>query len=243
MFPKINNAEVSAPPPAFPPHRALSGEHVALSPLCADDFAELYGRTHGDAARESIWAFLPYGPFASAAAMRDYYTETAVAPPQAAGGDPQFYAVRHHHDGACAGIVSYLRIAPAAYCIEIGHIWHAADRQRGRANSESAFLLMDNIFSAGYRRLEWKCNALNLRSRLAALRLGLAFEGVFRQHTVFKGKNRDSAWFALLDKDWPKVRANMSAWLKDDSGELSLTKMNREIIAWSLPAHDAWRAE
>ena len=236
-MPPLNCDVVTAAAPPIPPHRTLSGNDITLSPLGVDDFAELYGRTHGDSTRESIWAFLPYGPFASAAEMGVYYRKAGAC------GDPQFYAVRHHCDGALAGIVSYLRITPVAYSIEIGHIWHAADRQRGRANSEAAFLLMDKAFALGYRRFEWKCNALNMRSRLAALRLGIAFEGVFRQHLVFKGQNRDTAWFALLDKDWPAVRANLSAWLADSSGKSSLSEMNREVVAWSLPAHDAWLGE
>ena len=134
-----------------------------------------------------------------------------------------FYSVLHT-DGAIAGIVSYLRITPPAYSIEIGHIWHAAARQRGRANTEAVFLLAENAFALGYRRVEWKCDACNIRSRLAALRLGFAFEGVFRQCTISQGKNRDTAWFAVIDRDWPPIRDNFRRWLAAKDGAFSLAE-------------------
>ena len=233
---QINNKAVTAAAPPPPPLNALHGRSLSLLPLSHDDyFDELYKRAHGTPEREAVWRFMPYGPFADTAQMRDCYLKMGEH------GDPQFYCVRHGSDNTIAGVVSYLRIAPAAYCIEIGHIWHAVGKQRGIANTEAAFLLTDNAFSLGYRRVEWKCNALNQRSRQAALRLGFAFEGVFRQHAVFKNHNRDSAWFAILDSEWPALRKNFVTWLDTDGNKPSLTKMNQPLIAWSLPAHDAWR--
>ena len=233
---QINADAVAALPPPIPPCQILRGRFISLLPLAdgGEFFGELYGRSHGDSSRESVWDFMPYGPFGDASAMCDSYRQMGE------GGDPQFYIVRHQSDDASAGIVSYLRIAPAAYTIEIGHIWHAPDRQRGRANTEAAFLLMENAFALGYRRVEWKCNALNFRSRRAALRLGFSFEGVFRRHCVFKGKNRDSAWFSILDSDWPSVRKNFLEWLDSPLGEFSLAEKNRPSIEWSLPMHEMW---
>ena len=204
-----------------------------MEPIDGDEvFEPLYAASHGNQARLSVWEFLPYGPFSDAAAMCANYRNI---------DDTMFYAVRHTDDGALAGIVSYLRIAPEAYSIEIGHIWHAAAKQRGRGNSEAAFLLIENAFALGYRRVEWKCNACNMRSRYAALRLGFAFEGVFRQCTVSQGNNRDTAWFALIDDDWQEVRKNFQSWLAAENSAYSLATANRPIVEWSLAAHDSWQ--
>ena len=233
-FPPLSDAVVSQPPPTTPPLTALKGGSVRLSPLLPVHIDSLYDRSHGETNRESVWKFLPYGPFTTANDMRKAYDAMSNS------ANIQFYAVHHEHDDSPAGVISYLNIHPTSYSVEIGHIWHAADKQRGIANSESAFLLIDNAFTLGYRRVEWKCNALNHPSRQAALRLGFSFEGVFRQHFVFKGRNRDSAWFALLDKDWPAVRNNFIRWF-DAPESLSLSEMNRPIVAWSLTAHDQWQ--
>lgn len=236
----LNSRPVGAPPPALPLAVELRGKYIALEPLMtADDsaFVELFACSHGDSQREAIWRFLPYGTFAKATEMAGFYRRTG------ASGDPQFYIVRHLSENKAAGMVSYLRMTPESYSLEIGHIWHAAVHHRGQANTEAAFLLIKNAFALGYRRLEWKCDAMNMRSRLAALRLGLAFEGIFRQCTVSNGKNRDTAWFALLDKDWPVVRDNMRQWLDMPPAAFSLTEKNRPLVAWSLPAHEGWAME
>lgn len=231
---QLNAAAVTAPPPQLPVHQAHCGQFISLQPLTDDPacFEELYQRSHGDAVREAIWDYMPYGPFADANTMRDYYLQMATA------GDPQFYIVQQNADGACTGIMSYLRMSPEAYSIEIGHIWHAAEYQRGRSNSEGSYLLTANAFELGYRRMEWKCNALNQKSRQAALRLGFAFEGVFRQHIVFKGKNRDTAWFSIIDKDWQQIQENFKQWFHADINTCSLAALNRPVIEWSLPAHE-----
>jgi RimJ/RimL family protein N-acetyltransferase len=115
------------------------------------------------------------------------------------------------------GVVSFMNIDPPMRRLELGNIWYVPAAQRTRANTEAAFLMLREAFDAlGYRRVEWKCDALNRRSREAALRLGFAFEGVFHQHMIVKGRNRDTAWYAMLDRDWPRVRANMNRWLAED---------------------------
>ena len=230
---KLNAAAVSVPPPPAPPPATHRGRYIILQPLFSapDCFTQLHVKSHGDAERERVWDYMPYGPFADAEAMRACYADMT------AGGEAQFYSV-HHNDGTVAGVISYLRISPAAYSIEIGHIWYAAAHQRTRVNTEAAYMLINNAFALGYRRLEWKCNALNEKSRRAALRLGLAFEGIFRQQTVFKGKNRDTAWFALIDKDWQTAKKNFNQWLDNDAGSCSLAALNLPLVAWSLPAHN-----
>lgn len=231
----LNKNPVDGPPPAFPPATPLDGHFVRLEPWAsagAGAAGELYARASGNDARESVWKFLPYGPFAGPESLRAHYDRAGF------GGDPQFYVVRHAN-GTAGGIVSFLRIHPAMRTIEIGHIWHAADCQRGRANTESVLLLAQKAFALGYRRLEWKCDACNMRSRRAALRLGFSFEGVFRKHLVFKGKNRDTAWFSLLDDDFPRASAAMREWLAAPDGAFSLAARNRDLCADSLAAHDA----
>ena len=235
---RINCDPVAGDAPPFPAPRELdSGDESFLVPLADSHFDPLFAASHGDARRESVWDFLPYGPFASPAQMRACYR----ALPQ--NGDPQFYAVMRRDskpsiEPVAAGVMSYLRIQPAARSIEIGHIWHAAERQKTRANTIGNFLLMDAAFASGCRRVEWKCDAANAPSRAAALRLGFAFEGVFRRCMVTKNRNRDIAWFALIDSDWPQARANIEEWL---AGKLpSLTAANRPLVEWSLAAHESW---
>ena len=226
---QLNDAPVDFAPPPHPPNEVLTGETIELQPLLqADCFDALYAQSHGDAAREAVWQYMPYGPFADVAAMRACYEKMSAG----AGAEAvQFYAVRQLQSGECTGVVSYLRIAPAAYSIEIGHIWHAIATQRTRANTEASYLQIKNAFALGYRRVEWKCNALNEKSRRAALRLGFAFEGIFRQQTVFKGKNRDTAWFALIDKDWSEAENNFRQWFAAEAGKTSLAQLNKKLAA------------
>ena len=241
---RINCDPVAGDAPLFPAPRELdSGDESFLVPLADSHFDQLFAASHGDARRESVWDFLPYGPFASPAQMRAHYR----ALPQ--NGDPQFYAVMRRDSKSPvepipAGVMSYLRIQPAARSIEIGHIWHAVARQKTRANTIGNFLLLDAAFASGCRRVEWKCDAANARSRAAALRLGFAFEGVFRRCAVTKNRNRDTAWFALIDSDWPQARANIEKWLAGKSPSLtdapSLTAANRPLVEWSLAAHESW---
>ncbi len=121
------------------------------------------------------------------------------------------------------------RIDSTHGCLEIAHLWYTPDRQRSRTNTEVVHLLLREAFDGlGYRRVEWKCDSLNRRSRAAALRLGFHFEGVFAQHLIVKGRNRDTAWYSMLDREWALVRGNMEAWL-DSDGQRSLTELNRRL--------------
>lgn len=189
--------------PVKPPRiDALRGEHVELRPVRADDAQGLY-----DSGRdESIWTWLPYGPFATVDQMR------ARVDDMLRSTDPLYLSVVR--DGQPQGIVSYLRITPEHGTIEIGHIWLGTPLQRTTAATEAIFLLARHVFDdLGYRRLEWKTNSLNEKSRRAAERFGFTYEGTFRNHQVVKGHNRDTAWFAMTDDDWPYVRAAFEAWL------------------------------
>ncbi len=208
-----------------PARKALEGRLVRLEPI---DPARHGAALHA-VSREApeIWTYMPYGPFDSAEALVAWQQSFCL------GDDPLFFAVCEAESGKPLGMVSFLRIVPAMGVIEIGHIWFAPSLQRTPMATEAIFLLMRETFDGlGYRRLEWKCNDLNEKSKAAALRFGFSFEGVFRQHLIVKGRNRDSAWFALLDKDWPRVKANFERWLDpanfDAAGDqrISLRSLN-----------------
>lgn len=180
---------------------------------------------------DAIWDFLPYGPFGRA---EDYL---AWAEGMAAREDPVFYAIRDRETGAWGGVASWLRIAPEAGSIEVGHICLSPALQRRRAATEAMFHLMHWVFEAGYRRYEWKCDARNRPSRRAAERLGFSYEGVFRQAAVVKGRNRDTAWFACIDREWPALRAAYETWLdpanfdREGRQRRALSDLTRPILA------------
>jgi RimJ/RimL family protein N-acetyltransferase len=189
-----------------PGRETLAGRHVRLEPLDADRHAgDLLAAAAGD---PELWTYLPYGPFADREAMHAHLAA------QARSEDPLFFAVVDARSGRAVGVVSYLRIEPAHGVIEIGHIWFGAPLQRTPGATEAIYLLARHAFDdLGNRRLEWKCDNANARSRRAAERFGFTFEGVFRQHMLVKGRNRDTAWYALLDGEWPAARAAFEAWL------------------------------
>jgi RimJ/RimL family protein N-acetyltransferase len=195
-------------PVASPERAELAGRHVTLRPVSVADAEALF-----EAGRDpAIWTYLPYGPFESVEAMRARLAEIEDSL------DPLFFSVVR--DGEPQGIVSYLRIDTEHGSIEIGHIWFGTPLQRTTAATEAIYLLgthaMDEL---GYRRFEWKCNALNEKSRRAAERFGFTFEGVFRNHMVVKGQNRDTAWYSITDDEWPVIRAAFEAWLSPENFE------------------------
>jgi len=192
------------PPPA-PMGEVLDGQYVRLERLDADAHAADLHRAYSG--HDALWDYMPYGPFSSAAAYHRWAKETA------SGADPLFYVLRDKATGHCGGVASYLRITPAAGSIEVGHICLSPEVAKGRVWTEAMFLMMEWAFRNGYRRYEWKCNALNMASRRAAQRLGFSYEGIFRQAAVIKGRNRDTAWFAVIDTEWPALREAYAAWL------------------------------
>ena len=183
----------------------LKGRYCRLEPLDAERHAALLFRAYEG--HDSLWDYLPYGPFSSASQYHRWVRETV------ADQGHLFYAVFDLETETCGGVLSFLRIAPAAGSIEVGNINFSPALQRTRAATEALFLTMQWAFEAGYRRFEWKCNALNAPSRAAGQRLGLSFEGVFRQALVVKGRNRDTAWFAAIDAEWPALKEAFGVWL------------------------------
>jgi RimJ/RimL family protein N-acetyltransferase len=209
-----------------PTDRHLAGHTVVVRPLDPPaDAPALFAASHGDAATEALWTWMPYGPFRDAAAMAHWLAERATST------DPLFRVVAGAGDGVALGMASYLNLAPADRRLELGHIWYAPAAQRSPVNTETIYLMLRESFDRlGARRVEWKCDALNRRSREAALRLGFRFEGVFRKHMIVKGRNRDTAWYALVDDDWPAVRANLERWLYAGEPDLSLTTLNAPLV-------------
>jgi len=153
------------------------------------------------------WTYLFHGPYDAIDGLADWIRTAASS------ADPMFFAVIDRALNTAVGVAAYLRIAPPAGSIEVGHINFSPLLQRTPAATEAMYLMMKHAFELGYRRYEWKCDALNAPSRAAAERLGLTFEGVFRQALVYKGRNRDSAWYSAIDKEWPALKAGFEAWL------------------------------
>ena len=192
-------------PPAFPPRQSMRGAYctvepfdvIAHSPSLFDALSEI----------ESDWTYLPYGPFDDLVSFQDWVHTTCL------GDDPHFFTLLDNETGKLGGVASYLNITPSSGTIEVGHIHLGPVLKRSRAATEAMYLMMENAFSLGYRRYEWKCNALNQASRNAALRLGFTFEGIWRQATVSKGRNRDTCWYSIVDADWPRIRQGFRRWL------------------------------
>lgn len=221
-------------PPRRPDRAAIDGRLVRLEPLEADAHAfDLHKAFSGHGA---LWDYMPYGPFASGSAYHRWAREREGAE------DPRFFVLRDQGAGTCGGIASFLRITPEAGSIEVGHICISPAMQKGAIWTEAMFLMMRWAFDAGYRRYEWKCNALNLASRRAAQRLGFSFEGVFRNHMVIKGRNRDSAWFSVIDTDWPALAEAYAVWLAPENFDAAgrqkerLSDLARLVRAASDPA-------
>ncbi len=211
-------------PVARPMHRVLAGTAVRLQPIDPDrDAHALFNASH-DARDPSLWEYLPIGPFPNRADFTAWLISAARSE------DPLFLAVADQHSGDPAGMVSFMRMAPEHGVIEIGFIWFGPSLQRSRQATEAIYLLARHAFDdLGYRRLEWKCNTRNQRSRRAALRFGFTYEGIFRQHMMVKGRSRDTAWFSIIDPEWPAIRAAFEAWLLPEN--FDSTGRQRQLLA------------
>ena len=197
----------------LPSRIEMSGRYCSLRRVDpARDGAELYRQFA--AAPATAWTYLPYGPFSSEQTFSQWLTK------QTAGDDPAFFTILA--DGP-VGVASYLRITPAFGSIEVGHIHFTPAMQRTRVATEAMYLMMRWAFQNQYRRYEWKCDALNAPSRSAAVRFGFQYEGVFRQALIYKGRNRDTAWYSIIDSEWPAIAAEFQRWLDpsnfDDGGQ------------------------
>lgn len=193
--------------PPFPTRSVLTGRYCRLEPLDPAQHAKPLFNAFQSEASAAHWTYLPYGPFEALDKYRDWLEQ------QSQSTDPLFMTIVDQKDDAAVGLAAYLRITPASGSIEVGHLNYTPRLQHTTAATEAMSLMMAQAFELGYRRYEWKCDALNAPSRRAAERLGFTFEGVFRQATVVKGRNRDTAWYAVLDSEWPRLQAAFIRWL------------------------------
>ncbi len=211
---QILGPDLKYPGAKAPPKTTITGSSVRLEAIDpARHVADLYELSKGD---DTIWNYMGYGPFADLGAMRTWLDTTAASP------DPLYFAIVDQATGRAVGMTSFMRIDARAGAIEIGNIWFAPILQKTRQATEAIFLQMREVFDLwGYRRLEWKCNARNAPSRAAAARFGFTYEGLFRQHMIIKGRSRDTAWFAMLDSEWPETRAAFERWLAPSNFDAS----------------------
>jgi RimJ/RimL family protein N-acetyltransferase len=223
-------------PARLPARETLEGRFCRLEPLDPERHAAGLHAANGLDAEGVNWTYLPYGPFDTPGAYRAWMEETCR------GEDPLFYAVVDPATGGATGVASYLRIDPANGSIEVGHINYSPLLQRTPAATEAMYLMMERVFELGYRRYEWKCNALNAPSRDAAARLGFSFEGVFRQAAVVKGRNRDTAWYSVIDGEWPALREAFLRWL-DPSNFDGRGRQRTRLSALTAPLLDGGRRE
>lgn len=190
-----------------PQRIVMEGRTVRLEPLAAGHADDLHAAFSTDTAGR-MWTYLGVGPFADRAGFDAWFKGLP------ASEDPLFFAAIDKATGKAVGIVSYLRIDPANGLIEVGWVTWSPLMQRSPVSTEAQYLMMRYVFDdLDYRRYEWKCNALNAPSMKAAERLGFSYEGTFRQAMIVKGRNRDTAWFSVIDADWPKAKAAFIAWL------------------------------
>lgn len=202
---------------ASPERVVMSGRYCRIEPADVEQHAHDLFVAYSQHGQDEDWTYLSYGPFETQSDF-EIWMKAIIQ-----GNDPLFFTIIDLKTGKAVGLASYLRIVPQYGCIEVGHIHFSRPMRRTPAATEAMYLMMRYVFDElGYRRYEWKCDALNEPSRRAAVRLGFTYEGLFRQHLLYKGRNRDTAWFALLDTEWPAVKARFEAWLApsnfDDNG-------------------------
>ena len=208
-------------PASLPKKHPLQGQHCRLEPFDLARHSEgLFNAYLHDKAGKN-WTYLPFFGFDDLAKFKAWAEETCTKP------DPFFYAVIDPESGQAIGLASFLRINPAAGSIEVGWINFSPLLQGTRASTEAMYLMMREGFRLGYRRYEWKCDSLNAPSNRAAKRLGFTFEGIFRQATVYKGRNRDTAWYSVLDSEWPALKARFERWLSPENFDANTQQIKR----------------
>jgi|TARA_B110000459_G_scaffold23562_1_gene22681 RimJ/RimL family protein N-acetyltransferase len=212
----------------------LSGPLCRLETLSAEFHAQDLFEAFSLDASDSLWTYLPQGPFQFADEFLSWVQHVQGQQ------DPAFYAIIDEQTNKAVGVSAYLRIDQRASSIEIGWLTFSPLMQKKPIATEAMYLMMKNAFDLGYRRLEWKCNALNAPSIRAAARLGMSFEGVFRQATIVKGHSRDTAWFSILDSEWPHVRSAIETWLASDNFDEAGNQKLRLSDLTSPLLQDSW---
>jgi len=203
----------SLPSGVHPGRSVLAGAHVVLAPLNPMEHGGLLQEAIKDSLTvETSWRFMPLAPSGEETATFAWLKQCAGS------ADPSFYALLTPDGIEAGGMVSFLNIVPANGTVELGHIWFRPAWRGSVRTTEAIYLMMAHSFDhLGYRRVEWKCDAMNAPSRAAALRFGFRFEGVFLNHYIIRGRNRDTAWYSITAEEWPAVRQAFKTWLKPDN--------------------------
>jgi RimJ/RimL family protein N-acetyltransferase len=202
-------------PPPRPPRTAMQGRYCRVEPIAPERHAaELHAANMLDPSGRAF-TYLTSGPFDTPAAYRQWMEKSCL------GDDPLFHAIIDAASGKAVGVATFMRIDAGNGVIEVGNINYSPLLQRTPAATEAMYLMMKRAFELGYRRYEWKCDALNAPSRAAAQRLGFSYEGLFRQATVYKGRSRDTAWYSIIDSEWPQLEQAYTHWLAPDNFDAS----------------------
>ena len=206
----------------LPSKRKLIGKYSILEPININKhLKDLFNNFSLDRTK-MLWAYMPVGPFKNILSLKNYLIDDKLT------GNPFFYAIYSKRLKSFCGLATYLRIKPKIGTIEVGYITYAPNLQRTVEATEAMYLMMQNVFeNLGYRRYEWKCDNLNKKSKKSALRLGFKFEGVFRQATIYKKRNRDSAWFSIIDKEWKSRKKKYVEYLKRSNFDESLREYKK----------------
>lgn len=203
------------------PRCDMNGRYCDLTPLAMSHTTDLFAAYSADAT-EALWTYMPVGPFTTLSDFENWMTWATTS------HDPLFFAIIDKVIDKAVGVTSFLRIDPANGVAEVGYIAFSPGLQQTRAATEAMYLMMRRILGQlGYRRYEWKCDALNAASQRAARRLGFTYEGTFRQAVVYKGRNRDTAWFSVLDSEWPQLQTAFEAWLSPDNFDAEGQQIDR----------------
>ena len=193
----------------LPSNKKIIGRYSYLEPIKSNKHANDLFNNYSLDKTNTLWTYMPYGPFKDLPSFKNYLNKKCL------NKDPFFYAIYSKRFKSFCGLASYLRIKPETGTIEVGWITYAPNLQKTVEATETMYLMMKNVFDKlGYRRYEWKCDNLNIRSKKSALRLGFKYEGLFRQATIYKKRNRDSAWYSIIDKEWPSLKKNIYFFLK-----------------------------
>ena len=208
----MSDTPIQWQPASLPGNKTLEGRFIRLEKLDpARHGDDLWLVLNGPDSDPKLWDYLPYGPFNEREAFDTWLQR------HASDTDPWFYSVVDQNTGVTEGVISLMSIVAAHGRIEIGHVTFGGRMQRTPKGTEAIYLLAKEAFALGNRRLEWKCNTNNARSRRAADRFGFSYEGLFRQHMVVKGVNRDTAWYSILDSEWPELQKAFESWLAVDN--------------------------
>ena len=207
----IGVAVVDWKAPPIPLAAPLQGGYARVEPLDVATHSDSLFAAFAQDRVEQGWTYMGYGPFVDKTQFDEWLVGSCL------GADPMFFSILEQRSGAALGMASFMNINPAGGSIEVGNIHFSPSLRRTRVATDAMYVMMRYAFEMGYRRYEWKCNAFNAASRAAALRFGFSYEGVFRQHMVVKGRNRDTAWYACVDHEWPALRVAYETWLEPEN--------------------------